>query len=295
MADWQGDQAAGLRRLVARDHTRSICFNGGRGGTGTTSTVLNLALALSHQGRRVLVLDEHLGPGNIASRFGIQQAIDLEQVLQQPLPLERALIALPAGVDLIQLCASPASLARLGAYEEDRLAFEFSQLTSTVDLILVDARPAVTNPLPSLNLAAEENAIVISHRAESITDAYAIIKLLHREYGQHRFRVLITRVQSLSEAQTLFRRLVEVAGRYIDVSLRLIGFVPEDDRLARANRLQQPVVNAFPDAESSCAFVQLASAIDGWQQPAGQLTTPTSFVHRLIQSSRALAEGLNHP
>ncbi|MFO1379661.1 MAG: cellulose synthase operon protein YhjQ/BcsQ [Chitinivorax sp.] len=294
MADWQADQAAGLRKLIARDRTRSICFNGGRGGTGTTSVVINLARAMADQGKHVLVLDEHIGTHNIATRCGLRGGIDLEQVLRQRLPLAKALQGLPGGGELMQISASPESLAKLNAYEEDRLAFEFSQLTSTVDLILVDARSAATNPLPSLNLAAEENVVVISNRAESITDAYTIIKLLHREYGQHRFRVLISRVNSLSEAQALFRRLVEVAGRYIDVSLRLIGFVPEDDRLARANRLLQPVVSAFPDADSSCAFVQLAAAMETWPQPAGMLTTPTSFVHRLIQSSRALAEGMNH-
>lgn len=294
MADWQSDQAAGLRRLVARNHTRSICFNGGRGGTGTTSAVVNLAQAMTDQGKRVLILDEHAGPHNVANRFGLEVSTDLEQVLRQRLPLARSLLSLPGGGELMQLSASPASLAKLNASEEDRLAFEFSQLTSTVDLILVDARSAASNPLPSLNLAAEENVIVISKRAESITDAYAIIKLLHREYGQHRFRVLISRVDSLNEAQALFRRIVEVAGRYIDVSLRLIGFVPEDDRLARANRLLQPVIRAFPDADSSCAFTQLANAMESWPQPADMLTAPTSFVHRLIQSSRALAEGLNH-
>ena len=78
-----------------------------------------------------------------------------------------------------------------------------SQLTSTVDLILVDARSAATSPLPQSNLAAEENVVVISNRAESITDAYTIIKLLHREYGQHASGVLISCVVSLSGAGTV--------------------------------------------------------------------------------------------
>jgi len=72
MADWLGDQAAGLRKLVARDRTRSICFNGGRGGTGTTSAVINLAHALSNLGKRVLVLDEHIGQSNVAARLGMK-------------------------------------------------------------------------------------------------------------------------------------------------------------------------------------------------------------------------------
>lgn len=294
MADWLGDQAAGLRKLVARDRTRSICFNGGRGGTGTTSAVINLAHALSNLGKRVLVLDEHVGQSNVAARLGLKLQTDLEQVLQHRLPLDKLLVNLPGGGELMPMTARPETLARLSAYEEDRMAFEFNHLTSTVDMILVDARAAANNRTPSLNLAAEENVIVISNRAESITDAYGMIKLLHREYGQHSFRVLITRVGSLQEAQALFRRIVEVAGKYIQVSLKLIGFVPEDERLARAVRLQQPVLSAFPDADSSCAYHQLAVALDGWQSPVSLLTSPTSFVHRLIQSSRALSEGLQH-
>ncbi|MEW9897475.1 AAA family ATPase [Chitinivorax sp. PXF-14] len=294
MAEWHSDQAAGLRRLVSKAAPRSICFNGGRGGTGASSTILNLAVAMSLSGKRVLILDEHRRSGNIASRLGLAAPMDLEQVLLDRLPLESLLYTGPSGIELMQVSASTAQLARLSAFEEDRLAFEFSQLTSSTDVILIDALAAEGNRVPSFNLASAVSVIVVSNRAESLTDAYAMMKLLNREYGQRQFRVLVNRVDSLAEAKAVFERLTEVSQRFIDVEPKLIGYVPEDDKLAQASRLGQPVVTAFPAADASQAFEQLARSIEKWPPPDDERYATVGFLHRLIQSSRALAEGLNH-
>ncbi|WP_137935876.1 cellulose synthase operon protein YhjQ/BcsQ [Chitinivorax sp. B] len=289
MADWQ-DQAAGLRRLVARPTARSICFNGGRGHTGTTSIVANLALSLALAGQRVLILDEHTGNANIAQRLGLPSLINLEQALNRHLPMAALWAEATAGVGVMQIAANQRQLAALTSYEEDRLAFEFNQLTSAIDFILIDAVTTTCDHVPSLNLASAENVVVVCNRAESLTDGYAMMKLLNKGYGQRAFRILVNRVDTFAEATAVFERLQEVASRFIDVQMKLIGYVPEDEKLARANRLSQPVITAFADAESSIAFNQLGESIQRWPPPTDDRFAPPGMVHRLIQNSRAFAE-----
>ncbi|MBB5017824.1 flagellar biosynthesis protein FlhG [Chitinivorax tropicus] len=289
MADWQ-DQAAGLRRLVARPTPRSICFNGGRGQTGSTSIVANLALALALAGQRVLILDEHDSQANIAKRLAMPHIMDWGQALAKRLPMAALWNETTAGVGIMQMSAAQRHLALLSAEEEDRLAFEFNQLTSAIDIILIDALAIVGDRIPSLNLVAAENVVVVCNRAESLTDGYAMMKRLNKDYGQRAFRVLVNRVDSFAEASAVFERLQEVAQRFIDVQMKLIGYVPEDEKLARANRLCQPVVTAFADAEASMAFTQLADIIQRWPQPSDDRFAPAGLLHRLIQSSRAFAE-----
>lgn len=292
MSELPFDQAAGLRRLFKPDPPRSISINGGRGGTGTTSVVINLAHALSRQGVRVLVLDEFSGSGNVSARLGFNSLLDLPTILKRHMPLEDILLDGPDGLLILPLATDTLTLARLSHEEQQQLSASFTQIAQLVDMIVLDARNPVGPHIPSLSLAASDNLIVVCDRPESITDAYAHIKLMAAHFGRREFRILVNRVDTLEQARAVFQRIRQVARRYISVKLTLIGFVPQDDKLHNANRLLKPVALAHPHSEASLAFEQLAATIRQW--PPVQLThyNPSGFVHCLIESSRVLAHDL---
>ncbi|MDK2124280.1 MinD/ParA family ATP-binding protein [Parachitinimonas caeni] len=283
-----GDQAAGLRDLVEHGGSRAICCFGAHG-TGVTSMAINLAAALAHHGKRVMLVDESRGNESAVARLQLNQRFTFDHVLGRDVRLSDLPLQAPGGIELLPLQASQQVLAGISPIRQRQLADEFDSIAACIDLHLIDGRPAQTDEPPSLALASDDMIVVITPHAESITEAYASIKLLNNEYGRREFWILANRVRTLETARALFRRIKEVAGRYLGARLRLMGFVPEDERLHRANRLGRPVTDAFPDAEASIAFDQLADAMLRWPPAAIAQGDRANLLYRAIDGSRKLA------
>ncbi|GGP25246.1 MinD/ParA family ATP-binding protein [Silvimonas amylolytica] len=290
------DQAAGLRALLSPTPCRSISLNGGRGGTGATTLAINLAAALAERQREVLLLDEFEGLSNSLHRLRRKEAWHFESVLRREVTLPDALVHTDAGFSILPVSARPTILANLNERELTWLAQEFENLVASTDFLLLDTRPTTLAGVPSLSLAADDVLIIVSHNAESITDAYATIKVLHNEYARREFRILVNRATSLEDATQLFDRIRSVAMQYLgtQIQLRLVGYVPEDEKLKRATRLGRTVIEAFPDAEASHAFRQLADAMLRWKRSSQSHETPGHFVYRLVESSRILTDRLQN-
>ncbi|SFZ73995.1 flagellar biosynthesis protein FlhG [Chitinimonas taiwanensis DSM 18899] len=280
------DQAASLRRLVGGPGGRAVALTGGSR-TGVTSLALNLASALAAQDRRVLLLDEDDSRHNAVHRLQLRQRFAFEHVAGRDVRLDELLLAAP-GFELMPLKLSLAQAGHLPPGRAEQLADEYDSLIARIDWVLVDARPVVEGSAPGLALAADDVVVVITPSGESITDAYASIKRLHTEFGRRQFWVLANRVRTLETAMALFQRVKEVAGRYLDVRLKLVGFVPEDEQLARADQLGQPVAQAFPQAEAVEAFTQLASVMQHWPRRAHSADR-ANLLYRALDVSRRLA------
>lgn len=297
MAKYHGrDQASGLRALVATPHCRSVSIAGGRGDAGATTLVINLAAALAERAREVIVLDEFSGLSNVSHRLRLEQHYSLEQVLRREASLADALLDSGRGFAVLPIASRPQALSSLNEREERWLAHEFEHLATTADYLLLDTCPPANADVPSLSLAADDVMVVLTNRAESLTDAYTSIKLLYTEYARRDFRILVNRSATLEEAAALFGRIRQVAQQYLgnDLELKLVGFVPEDEYLNRASRLGQTILEAFPDSEAASAFRQLADVMLRWSPSRQPTTTPAAFVHRLVESSRLLASQLRH-
>ncbi len=290
------DQAAGLRALIASPGCRSVSIAGGRGEAGATTLVINLAAALVERSRTVIVLDEFSGLSNICHRLRLATTFNLEQVLRREARLADTLVDSGRGFSILPIAARPQMLACLNEQEQYWLGSEFENLADSADFLLLDTCPAANSNVPSLSLAADDVLIVLTNRAESLTDAYATIKLLYTEFARRDFRILVNRVHRLEDAAALFGRIREVAQHYLgkEIRLKLVGFVPEDEKLNRATRLGQTILEAFPESESAMAFRQLADVMLRWTSPAQRHDTPAAFVYRLVESSRLLSDQLRH-
>lgn len=291
MAEVVQDQAEGLRRLLARDSVRVVTLTSGRTGVGKSNIVANLAAALAKRGRHVLVLDEQQGKGSVESLFGLSARYDLMHVIRREKTLEEVVTSGPEGVHIVAAGEGLQVLAGLGQDDQDWLVQSFRQLSQSVDVVLVDAVAGIASNVLPLTLASQEIVIVVSRHASSITDAYALIKVLNQRFAIRRFHIVVSKVHDEAEARTLYRKMAEVAGRFLEISLDFMGYVPQDEKLKQAGRIFRPVIDAFPTAASSAAVRGLAEALEQWPYPTGDSGRLESFMQRLIQSSRMAAEG----
>lgn len=263
MANYRGDQAAGLRRLFSQRNPRIVTFASGSGGVGKSVLVANLAAAIARTGKEVLVLDENQR-NNVASCFGVVSRNDLQQVIQREKALAEVILEVAPGVRVLPAAKAMKKLGKLSLDQQQSFLESLSGIDQPADVILVDA--SLDHPLgfSPVGLAAHETVIVISATGTSITDAYALIKKVSLGYSHRNFRIMVNQAKSSDEAKAIFSNIARVAHGKKIARLEYAGAVPLDGKLRQAAQLRRPVVGVSPDAPSSNALREIANAMLGW-------------------------------
>jgi len=257
------DQADGLRRLLAHTPTRVVAVAAMDPGGSATEAAMNLGAALVHQGKDVLVLDEHGGTAAaICAAWAIDPLGDLADVADRRLSCEGAIARAGCGVGVL-----PAPLG-------DRHAEIDPRALCRGGVVLIAARIDGQGRLSALARAADELLLVLHPNAASITSAYAGIKRLHYAHGLKQLRFLVDGVAGPEEAQQITTNLARTGSQYLAVSLETAGWVRADPHLAHARRLRQSVVEAFPASAAAVDFRRVAVDLGGWPWRTRAPATP---------------------
>lgn len=241
-----------------RDSTRTISITSGKGGVGKTTLVCNMAYELGRRGKRVLILDGDLGMANVDIMFGQRARLNISHVLENRCQLEDILIDVAPGVQLIPGGSGVYELARLQPLHKQILMDQVSRLNSAYDFMLIDTAPGIDDNVLYLNAAAQEILVVVTPDPTSLTDAYALIKVLHQRYRENRFSIVANMVRDEQEARHVFQKLSDVASRFLCVGLEYRGFIPADLNMRQAIRSQQLVVQAQSRCPASLAIRALS-------------------------------------
>ena len=285
MAEYRGDQAAGLRRLFGREQSRIVAFAAGSVGVGKSLLVANLASSLALQGKEVLILDENT-KNNVAACYGAHARHDLQQVINREKTLSQVLLTVAPGVRVLPAAQAVNRLGNLNESQQKALLENMVGMECPADVILVDT--SLEHPLgfSPLGLAAHDTVIVMSATGASITDAYALIKKVSLGYARKHFRVLINRVRGIDEAITLYNNIEQVTHSRSLARLEFAGFVPLDEYLRQASRLCQPVGGLFPDAPAAKAYRTIAGDLLKWPLPGNDAGGLEHFVQQLLHLSQ---------
>ena len=260
-----------------------IAVTGGKGGVGKTSVSINLATALSAAGKRVLLLDGDLGLANVDVLLGLTPRQTLQHVLSGSCRLEDVIVEAPQGFQVVPGASGVAELANLGMAEHLNIVQAFSDLSTKLDVLIVDTAAGIAHGVQQFSQAAQHVLVVVCDEPASITDAYALIKVLSRDHKVRHFQVLANMSRKPGEGDTLFRKLERVTSRFLDVVLQYVGEIPECQYVRRAIREQRPVTEAYPASPAALAFKKLALKADKWAVPPGPRGNLEFFVERLIR------------
>ncbi|NQZ53427.1 MAG: MinD/ParA family protein [Piscirickettsiaceae bacterium] len=286
MADAPNDQARGLRKMSSPTRpVKVIAVASGKGGVGKTNITVNLGVALASQGKQVLLLDADLGLANIDVMLGLHPQYNLFHVIDGSKSLSDIIVEGPAGLKIIPAASGVQKMAELSPAEHAGMIQAFSEMEQHLDVLLIDSAAGISDSVISFTRAAQEIIVVVCDEPASITDAYALIKLLSREYNVEHFHVIANMTRNIQEGRELFDKIAMVCERFLDVSLDFMGIVPFDEDLRRAVKKQRSVVEYLPQSKSAAAFTHLAKKVEHWpviKQPRGHLEF---FVERLIEAS----------
>lgn len=259
-----------------------IAVSSGKGGVGKTNVSVNLACQLARRGNRVLLMDADLGLANVDIMLGLRPKWNLSHVLDGKCSIEDILIPGPDGISIIPAASGIKKMAELGNDQHAAIVRSLSALSGDYDVMIVDTAAGISDSVITFSRASQYVLVVVTDELTSMADAYALIKVMNRDAGIKRFKVLRNMVNSHDQARDGFERLNEVAQRFLDVSLEYAGFIPRDPYLIKADTRQKAVSDLYPGAESSLAFRRLAEVVDKWEMPSGPSGNIEFFVDRMF-------------
>ncbi|MBD3610703.1 MAG: MinD/ParA family protein [Gammaproteobacteria bacterium] len=280
----QMDQAEGLRRLKREQPVRVITVTSGKGGVGKTNVSVNLAMAMIETGKDVMIMDADLGLANVDVMLGLHPRYNLSHVISGEMAMEDIILEGPAGLKMVPAASGTQMMAGLSPTQHAGIIRSFSELHQNLDVLIVDTAAGISDSVVAFSKASQEVIVVVCDEPASITDAYALIKLLNRDHGLNRFRVVANMVASVEQGRDVYEKIARVTDRYLYVEMDYMGAVPFDPALKQAVQKQQPVFSYQPHAPSSEAFRQLVSSTERWPRPrsGGHLEF---FAERLLQQN----------
>ena len=246
------------KRESRESHTRVIAVTSGKGGVGKSNIVANLGFMLGRLGKKVLILDADLGLGNLDVLLGLAPKYNLSHVITGAKAISEIAVEGPGKIKIIPASSGIQELSDLTDEQKTRMLTDLDLLIDSVDFFLIDTGAGISSNVMHFNSSAQEIMVVVCPEPNSITDAYALMKVLSLDYSRKHFKLVVNMANSSKEATEVYRQLVLVADRFLDIKIEYMGHVLTDEKVKKGVRLQQVVSEIHPDTKASRCFDSLA-------------------------------------
>lgn len=239
---------------------RIIAVTSGKGGVGKSSIVSNLAYLLGSMKELTFILDADLSLGNIDIMFGMIPKYNIKDLIKEGKNIKEIVVDGPCGIKIIPATSGICEFSDLSA-EEEKILFSSLQELPEYDFLIVDTSAGISSNVISFNAMSEDVFVVVTPDPSSITDSYAVIKVLEKKTGRKRFNIVVNMVKDEEEALEIFRKLISVSDRFLDVSLSYFGYIPLDVNINQAIKKQKLWVEHFPETMATKALSQICDRL----------------------------------
>ncbi len=271
-----------LADVTSLKPVKVIAVTGGKGGVGKSNVSVNLAIGLCQLGHKVMLLDADLGLANVDIMLGLKTQKNLANVLQGECDLSDIILEGPYGLQIVPASSGTKSMSELSSIEHAGIIQAFNDIGHNIDFLIIDTAAGITDMVVNFIQAAQEVLAVVCDEPTSITDVYALMKVLNKDHNIVRFHVLANMVKTSQEGRELFATLSGVCNRFLDVTLNYLGSIPFDDNVRMSVKKQKPLLDAFPRSPASIAIKSLAKKVQQWPQPKNASGNIEFFMERLI-------------
>jgi len=264
--------------------SKVITVTSGKGGVGKTNVTINLAIALSELGLRVIILDADFGLANIDILFGIVPKYTLADVIRNQKNILEVLSDGPSNIKFISGGSGVEELVRLEREQVQKFIDNIGLLDKLFDIILIDTGAGLSDNVMSFVMAADEILLVTTPEPTSITDAYALIKMVSHREKDKLIRLVVNKAESAKEANDILIKLSIVAEKFLALKLHPLGYILQDETVIKAVKLQQPFSMSFPKSQASKHIKEISRRLiekgdDGREPEASGIR---GFVSRLV-------------
>ena len=245
-----------------------ISVTSGKGGVGKTNISVNLACCLAEQGKQVVLLDADLGLANVDVVLGLTPENNLFHLFHEGAKLSDVLAETPYGFRILPAASGVREMLSLSTGQKISLLEAMDELETSVDYLIVDTGAGINDNVMYFNLASQERLIVLTPEPTSLTDAYALIKVMQQHHDVYDFRVLVNLAPDEKAARDIFRRLYKACDHFLSgVSLDYVGMIPRDPGVRKAVVNQKPFCILDAESPASRAMKEVAQTIQTWDVP----------------------------
>ena len=231
-----------------------IAVTGGKGGVGKTNIAVNLGVSMSREGLDVLLLDADLGLANVDVILGMSVGPTLADVVAGTHQLGEVIVEGPEGLRIVPASSGVARLANLDVAEQNNIVRSFSEHIDAPDVLIVDTGAGIDTTVQTFVSACKTVVVVVCDEPASLTDAYALMKVMRNERGVRRFEILANQIDNTAQGRRVYDRLTTVTDKYLDVELGYLGGIPSDAYLRRAVQERVALVSAYPRSPAAVAI-----------------------------------------
>ena len=242
-------------------YTRVIAITSGKGGVGKSNIVANLGFVLSQLGKKVLILDADLGLGNLDVLLGLAPKYNLSHAITGAKTISEIVIEGPGRIKILPAPSGVQELSDLTDKQKTGILTALDSLINSVDLFLIDTGAGISSNVMYFNVTAQEVLVVVTPEPTSMTDAYALMKVMSLKYSAKKFRLLVNLATNSGEAHEIFRQLTMVTNRFLDISIDYLGYVLADKNITKSVKRQKLLCDIYPDSAGSKCFTKLAEQI----------------------------------
>lgn len=242
--------------------TMSVAVLSGKGGVGKTNLTLNLGFSLYQNGYKSLLMDCDMGLANLDVLLGITPEGNLQDVLLGEAAIEDVLHAIqPDGLDVLPAASGVPELNDLNPDRKDLLLSRLSPLLGKYDYVFMDIGAGISDTVQTFASMAATRIVVITPEPTSLTDSYALIKVLNKRFGLVDFRIVVNEVTSVKEAQQAYDKLAGACQHFLKVDLKMLGHVRMDRKLTEAVCRQQPLMSYAPGSPAAQDIQAIANKL----------------------------------
>ncbi len=268
--------------------TRFVSITSGKGGVGKTSIAVNLSMQLAQRGKRVCLIDADWGLANVNVMLRLRPQHTLEDVIVSGLSLDTVMLRNVQGVDILPGSSGSERMAQLSPEQQARLASAMQELGG-YDFVIIDSSSGIARNVLALSLASPEVLMVITPEPTSMTDAYALLKLLYAEAYQGQVRVIVNHSRNHSVGRHTYDKFREVVEFYLKLRLPLLGLVQEDERMHKAVLRQQALSSHHPESAAARDIGSLAGQLLLEDSCVNRVDT-TTFWNLYLEATGAVAQ-----
>lgn len=258
----QADRLRAMASIGGVSHSpRIISVTSGKGGVGKTNVAVNTAVLMARRGLRTLLVDADIGLANTNLLLGCRPEKTMEDVLFGEAAMESVFCKTAYGIDLLPGSSGIRKLLELDNFSQRALFDALFQAMEGYDVVVIDTAPGIGNWVLNFNAAANDIVVVAHPEPTALADAYALIKVLATERREKKFKLVVNRARHAQEGLDAFRRITEVADEFLNISIDLLGTLPEDAAVLKGVRSQTPVCVDAPRAPFSLALDRITDKL----------------------------------
>ena len=241
--------------------TRVISVTSGKGGVGKTTSTINLGLALVQNGHKVLILDADLGLANVNIMLGFKPHKTIDDLIKGDAKIDDVIVSHHSGIDIIPATSGVYEVTNLEDDAKRILLEAFEELYGVYDYLLIDTSAGIGSNVLYFNLASEKVLVILDPEPTSITDAYALIKVLSKE-GVNEFEILVNRADVGNDGRDTFKKLLTATDRFLNVQVNFLGAIQEDNSVTESIMRQSPLLSLYPSTRASRDYLRAAKKIE---------------------------------